>query len=58
LKSSIDYIETIKDQIKIDQIAPEKSLNTNILTNSVNSIILDYRYGLELGLNYVAKQRK
>jgi predicted patatin/cPLA2 family phospholipase len=58
LKSSIDYIETIKDKVKIDQIAPENSLHTNILTNSVNSIILDYRYGLELGLNYVANQRK
>jgi predicted patatin/cPLA2 family phospholipase len=58
LKSSIDYIDTIIDQIKIDQIAPEKSLNTNIFTNSVNSIILDYRYGLELGLNYVANQNK
>lgn len=58
LKSSIDYIETIKDKVVIDQIAPEKSLNTNIFTNSVNSIILDYRYGLELGLNYVANQKK
>jgi len=58
LKSSIDYIETIKDQLKIDQIAPESSLNTNVLTNSVNSIILDYRNGLELGLNYVANQKK
>jgi predicted patatin/cPLA2 family phospholipase len=58
LKSSIDYIETIQDKVKIDQIAPENSLHTNILTNSVNSIILDYRYGLELGLNYVAKQKK
>jgi hypothetical protein len=58
LKSSIDYIETIQDKVKIDQIAPENSLHTNIITNSVNSIILDYRYGLELGLNYVAKQKK
>ena len=58
LKSSIDYIETIQDKVKIDQIAPENSLHTNIITNSVNSIILDYRYGLEVGLNYVAKQKK
>jgi len=58
LKSSIDYIEMIQDKVKIDQIAPENSLHTNIITNSVNSIILDYRYGLELGLNYVAKQKK
>lgn len=58
LKNSIDYIDSVKGEIKIDQIAPEKSLNTNILTNSVNSIITDYRYGLELGLNYVANQKK
>jgi len=58
LKSSIDYVETIKNKIKINQISPVKALNTNILTNSVNSIILDYRYGLELGLNYVANQKK
>jgi len=57
LKESIDYIDSIKNQIKIDQIAPEKSLNTNILTTSVNSIILDYRYGLEAGLNYVASNK-
>jgi len=58
LKSSIDYIETVKDSVTIEQIAPEKSLNTNILTNSVNSIILDYRNGLEQGLNYVATKQK
>jgi len=58
LKSSIDYIETVKDFVSIAQIAPEKSLNTTILTNSVSSIILDYRNGLELGLNFVSNQRK
>ncbi len=57
LKDSIDYIDTIDKSVSLQQIMPDKPLNSNIITNSVNSIILDYRHGLELGLNYVHNQR-
>tara|TARA_Y100000589_G_C27138949_1_gene623788 strand:- start:556 stop:1425 length:870 start_codon:yes stop_codon:yes gene_type:complete len=53
IKESIDYIETLPGHIKIDQIAPKVVLNSNIFTNSVKNIELDYRTGLEAGLNYI-----
>ena len=55
IKSSLDYIDTLPEHIKIDQIAPDVPLNTQIFTNSVKSIELDYRTGLESGLNYLQK---
>jgi predicted patatin/cPLA2 family phospholipase len=53
IKESIDYIDTLPSNIKIDQIAPDFVLNSNIFTNSVKNIELDYRTGLESGLNYI-----
>lgn len=53
IKESIDYIDTLPSNIKIDQIAPDFVLNSNIFTNSVKNIELDYRIGLESGLNYI-----
>jgi predicted patatin/cPLA2 family phospholipase len=53
IKESIDYIDAIPDHIKVDQIAPKVVLNSNIFTNSVKNIELDYRTGLEAGLNYI-----
>ena len=55
IKSSLDYIDTLPEHIKVDQIAPDVPLNTQIFTNSVKSIELDYRTGLESGLNYLQK---
>jgi predicted patatin/cPLA2 family phospholipase len=57
LKDSIDYADQFIDGITIKQIVPEIPLNTNIFTNSVQSILSDYRYGLEAGLNFVFEQR-
>jgi len=53
IKESIDYIDTLPSHIKVDQIAPKMVLNSNIFTNSVKNIELDYRTGLEAGLNYI-----
>ena len=53
IKESIDYIDTLPSNIKVDQIAPKVVLNSNIFTNSVKNIELDYRTGLEAGLNYI-----
>ena len=55
IKASLDYIETLPEHIKVEQIAPDVPLNTQIFTNSVKSIELDYRTGLESGLNYLQK---
>ncbi len=57
IKESIDYIGHLADSSFIHQIAPESGLNTNIFTNSVNSIALDYRYGLEAGMKSVHEQK-
>ncbi len=43
IKASLDYIETLPEHIKVEQIAPDVPLNTQIFTNSVKSIELDYR---------------
>ena len=53
VKESIDYIECLPSHIKIDQIAPDAILNSNVFTNSVKNVELDYRAGLESGLNYI-----
>ena len=53
IKESIDYIDTLPSHITVDQIAPKVVLNSNIFTNSVKNIELDYRTGLEAGLNYI-----
>jgi predicted patatin/cPLA2 family phospholipase len=53
IKESIDYIDALPEHIKVDQIAPKVVLNSNIFTNSVKNIELDYRTGLEAGLNYI-----
>lgn len=58
LKESIDFADQSKDGVNIKQIVPEIPLKTNIFTNSIQSIISDYRYGLEVGLNFVYESRK
>ena len=57
IKEAIDFMDTYNGSAHIEQIAPEKDLKTNIFTNSVESIILDYRNGLEDGLNFVSNKR-
>ena len=52
---SIDYILNPPSGIKIEQIAPEKKLQTGGYTNSRVALDLDYRYGLEMGLDYLKK---
>jgi predicted patatin/cPLA2 family phospholipase len=58
IKESIEFADVLALQGKIKQIVPEKALNTNIFTNSVESIILDYRHGIEAGANYLHKIRR
>lgn len=51
--SSIDFIANPPNEVKIEQIAPKKKLKTGVYTNSKNALDVDYRYGLELGLDFL-----
>lgn len=51
--SSIEFISTPPDGLKIEQIAPRKKLKAGVYTNSKNALDTDYRYGLEVGLDYL-----
>ena len=52
---SIDYILNPPTGIKIEQIAPEQKLKTGGYTNSKVALELDYRYGLEMGIDFLSK---
>ena len=52
---SIDFILNPPVGIKIQQIAPEQKLKTGGYTNSKVALELDYRYGLEMGLDFLSK---
>jgi predicted patatin/cPLA2 family phospholipase len=58
IKESIEIADTLQKEGKIQQIMPDKILNTNIFTNSIQSIILDYRHGVEAGVHYLHKYLK
>jgi predicted patatin/cPLA2 family phospholipase len=55
VKESTDIADLLDKDGIIEQIMPDKALNTNILTNSIQSIVLDYRNGIEAGVNYLYK---
>ena len=57
IKKAIDFVDTYNGSTIIEQLAPEKDLKTNIFTNSVESIVLDYRNGLDDGLKFVFQKR-
>ncbi|MEJ6590088.1 MAG: patatin family protein [Crocinitomicaceae bacterium] len=57
IKASLDYIETLPGHIKVEQIAPKIPLNTQIFTTSIKNVELDYRAGLEAGLNYIQENK-
>lgn len=50
---SIDYILNPPKGIKIQQIAPVQKLKTGGYTNSKVALELDYRYGLEKGIDFL-----
>ena len=55
VKESTDIADILDKDGIIEQIMPDKALNTNIFTNSIQSIVLDYRNGIEAGVNYLYK---
>ncbi len=55
---SIDFINSISDKVHIRQIAPEVPLMTGTYSNSIDVLTLDYRHGVQLGLDFIFKQEK
>ena len=55
---SLDFLENPPVGVKIRQIAPEQELKSGTYSYSSDSLIRDYRHGLDLGLYYLQRQRK
>jgi predicted patatin/cPLA2 family phospholipase len=55
--STIDFISAPPKGIEIRQIAPEKKLKTGVYTNSKSALDVDYRYGLEVGLDFLNQNK-
>ena len=56
--ASLDFIESQPEGIKIEQLWPEDGLKCTGTSYSVNSIKMDYRYGLQVGIDYVRNSLK
>lgn len=54
---SIDFMLDPPEGIKIRQIAPFQKLKTGNYTNSKVALEMDYRYGLEMGLDFLKKKQ-
>lgn len=52
---SLDFIQNLNGEIKIEQLWPEDGLKCTGTSYSVSSIKTDYRYGLQVGLDFVRK---
>ena len=50
---SIDFLMNPPKEVKVSQIAPEEPLKCGTYSHSRESIMIDYRYGLDCGLKYV-----
>ncbi|MEN9639787.1 MAG: hypothetical protein RLZZ262_1656, partial [Bacteroidota bacterium] len=53
---TLDYIAELPSHIKLEQIWPEEGLKCATYSYSVAGINTDYRYGLQLGLEYARRQ--
>ena len=45
------YISNPPDDLKLIQLAPESELKCGVITSSLENVQMDYRYGLEIGLD-------
>jgi len=52
---ALDYIADPPKGIIIDQIAPKRFLNSGTYSYSKKTLMTDYRYGLDKGLNFINK---
>jgi predicted patatin/cPLA2 family phospholipase len=49
------YISNSPKDLKLIQVAPETELECGVISNNLKDIQMDYRYGLELGLDALPK---
>ena len=54
--ASLDFIDSSPDNVKIEQLWPEDGLKCTGTSYSVSSIKMDYRYGLQVGIDFVRKE--
>ncbi len=54
---AVKYMENPDDNITVKQIAPEKFLESSATSYTKKSIGNDYRYGLDMGLQFIAQQK-
>ena len=52
---TMDYLANPPDHVNIEQIWPEEGLKCGTYSYSVEGINSDYRYGLQVGMDYVRK---
>lgn len=51
--NSVDFINEPPNDLKVHQIAPETPLRTGTYSNHVESMLIDYGYGLEMGRKFL-----
>jgi predicted patatin/cPLA2 family phospholipase len=54
---SIEFISNPPSDVKIDYLAPQKSLQSGTYNKSENSLLNDYRHGMHVALDYLSKQK-
>ena len=54
---TLDFLERPPKGLKIQQIAPEQALRCGTYSYSVDSLMADYRHGIDLGLQYIRLQQ-
>ena len=55
---SADYLQKPPKGVHIDQIAPKNLLKSGTYMYSKKTLMLDYRYGLDKGINFLNKLKK
>ncbi len=50
---ALDFIDNPPEDLKVDQIAPKRFLNSGTYTYSKKSLMADYRYGLDCGIKHL-----
>ena len=55
---ALDFIDNQPDDLKIDQIAPKRFLNSGTYAYTKKSLMADYRYGLDCGIKHLNRSQK
>ena len=55
---TMDYVSTPPEHVNLEQLWPEDGLKCSTYSYSVDGINTDYRYGVQVGMDYVRKSLK